>query len=150
MDHGQTEGMGYVTMENGKRPAMDHSTMDGMDQCAMGRDGTQPSDQEPMDRETMDHATMDHGTMDMTPLPQGPPPASAGSGPPRAADATWGADAMRASRSALRTEHCGMNVFWFQGDRIEYGARAGRGGHRKRAEKGKRWAERSKREGWGH
>src|SRR3546814_5594996 len=78
-----------------------------------------------MDRETMDHATMDHGTMDMTPLPQGPPPASAGSGPPRAADAIWGADAMRASRSALRTENGGMNVFWFQGDRIEYRAREG-------------------------
>src|SRR3546814_2810422 len=73
----------------------------------------------------MDHATMDHGTMDMTPLPQGPPPASAGSGPPRAADAIWGADAMRASRSALRTENGGMNVFWFQGDRIEYRAREG-------------------------
>src|SRR3546814_17860064 len=103
-------------------PAMDHSTMDGMDQLAMGRDGTQPSDQAPMDRETMDHATMDHGTMDMTPLPQGPPPASAGSGPPRAADAHWGADAMRASRSALRTEHGGMHVFWFQGARTAYRA----------------------------
>src|SRR3546814_3167487 len=110
-------------------PAMDHSTMDGMDQLAMGRDGTQPSDQAPMDRETMDHATMDHGTMDMTPLPQGPPPASAGSGPPRAADAIWGADAMRASRSALRTENGGMNVFWFQGDRIEYRAREGGDGY---------------------
>src|SRR3546814_1768466 len=94
----------------------------------MGRDGTQPSDQAPMDRETMDHATMDHGTMDMTPLPQGPPPASAGSGPPRAADAIWGADAMRASRSALSTENGGMNVFWLQGARIEYRAReAGEG-----------------------
>src|SRR3546814_13880329 len=125
MDHGQTEGMGYVTMENGKRPAMDHSTMDGMDQCAMGRDGTQPSDQEPMDRETLDHATMDHGTMDMTPLPQGPPPASAGSGPPRAADATWGADAMSASRRDLRTETGGMQDLWFQGDGTEYRAREG-------------------------
>src|SRR3546814_6947545 len=97
--------MGHSTMEHSQMPAMDHSTMDGMDQLAMGRDGTQPSEQALMDRETMDHATMDHGTMDMTPLPQGPSPASAGSGTTRAADAIWGADGMRASRSDLHTQN---------------------------------------------
>ena len=77
----------------------------------------------------MDHGTMNHDTMDMAPIPQAPPPAAAGSGPPRAADAIWGAEAMRASRDALRAENGGMNVFWFQGDRAEYRARQGGDGY---------------------
>src|SRR3546814_15325135 len=36
---------------------------------------------------------------------------------------------MRASRSALRTENGGMNVFWFPDDRIEYRAREGGDGY---------------------
>lgn len=104
--------------------AMDHSKMEGMDHSAMGHEATQVPEQTPMD-----HGAMDHGAMDMTPIPEGPPPASAGSGPPRAADAIWGADAMRASRDALRAENGGMNVFWFQGDRAEYRAREGGDGY---------------------
>lgn len=128
-DPGQMEGMDHSTMDHSsmdhsQMPAMDHSTMEGMDHSAMGRDGTQPPEQTPMD-----HSAMEHGEMDMTPIPEGPPPASAGSGPPRAADAIWGADAMRASRNALRTENGGMNVFWFQGDRAEYRAREGGDGY---------------------
>lgn len=73
----------------------------------------------------MDHNTMDHGAMgDAAPASPGPvmetpPPADAGSGPPRAADAIWGADAMRASRDDLRRSHGDFPVFWFQGDRFE-------------------------------
>jgi copper resistance protein B len=54
-----------------------------------------------------------------------PPPASAGSGPPRAADAIWGAEAMAASREELRKTHGDFPVFWFQGDRIEAQLREG-------------------------
>lgn len=90
----------------------------------MGHENTQLPEQTPMD-----HSAMGHGTMDMTPIPEGPPPAAAGSGPPRAADAIWGADTMRASRNALRTENGGMSVFWFQGDRAEYRAREGVDGY---------------------
>ena len=110
MDHSQMQGMDHSTM--------DHSKMEGMDHSAMGHKNTQQPEQT-----TMDHGAMGHGTMDMTPIPEGAPPAAAGSGPPRAADAIWGADAMRASRNALRTENGGMKVFWFQGDRAEYRAR---------------------------
>lgn len=68
---------------------------------------------------------MDHGVKDdpapTSPGPdmETPPPAEAGSGPPRAADAIWGAEAMRASREDLRRNHGDFAVFWFQGDRFE-------------------------------
>lgn len=116
MDHGQMKGVDHSTM--------DHSKMEGMDHSSMGHENTQLPEQTPMD-----HSAMGHGTMDMTPIPEGPPPAAAGSGPPRAADAIWGADTMRASRNALRTENGGMSVFWFQGDRAEYRAREGVDGY---------------------
>jgi copper resistance protein B len=54
-----------------------------------------------------------------------PPPPEAGSGPPRAADAIWGADAMAASREELRKTHGDFPVFWFQGDRLEAQVRDG-------------------------
>ncbi|WP_239805610.1 copper resistance protein B [Croceicoccus hydrothermalis] len=79
-----------------------------------------------MDHEAMDHVAMDHSAM---PVPRTAPPAAAGSGPARAADAIWGADAMRASRAALRTEIGGMRYFWFQGERAEYRARKGGDGY---------------------
>lgn len=53
------------------------------------------------------------------PLMETPPPAEAGSGPPRAADAIWGADAMAASRKALADTHGDFAVLWVQGDRFE-------------------------------
>ena len=116
MDHGQMQGMDHSTM--------DHSKMDGRDHSTMAHEDMQLPEQAPMD-----HGAMDHGAMDVTPIPEGPPPAAAGSGPPRAADAIWGAEAMRASRDALRAENGGMNVFWFQGDRFEYRAREGGDGY---------------------
>lgn len=48
-----------------------------------------------------------------------PPPPEAGSGPPRAADAIWGADAMRASRRDLQQTHGDYPLFWFMADRLE-------------------------------
>ncbi|MCV0383703.1 MAG: copper resistance protein B [Erythrobacter sp.] len=149
MDHSQMEvmdhsAMDHSAMDHGQMPAMDHSDMGGMDHATMGHEGMQSSGQAPLDHQAMDHGemdhgamdhgtmddgAMDHGTMDMAPIPQGPPPASAGFGPPRAADAIWGADAMRASRDALRAENGGMSVFWFQGDRAEYRAREGGDGY---------------------
>jgi copper resistance protein B len=48
-----------------------------------------------------------------------PPPPEAGKGPPSAADAIWGADAMRPSRAALKAEGGDMTRFWFMADRAE-------------------------------
>lgn len=72
----------------------------------------------------------DHGEADSQPASPGPvmetpPPAAAGSGPPRAADAIWGADAMQASREDLRRTHGDFPVLWFQGDRVEAQVRDG-------------------------
>jgi copper resistance protein B len=50
----------------------------------------------------MDHSQMDHGSAEDStsispgPTMESPPPPEAGTGPPRAADAIWGAEAMRA------------------------------------------------------
>ncbi len=82
----------------------------------------------------MDHSSMDHdapGSANASPGPEmeTPPPPEAGSGPPRAADAIWGADAMRGSREDLRRTHGDFPVFWFQGDRFEVQAREGRDGY---------------------
>lgn len=75
------------------------------------------------------HAGHDMGDADADPSPgpamETPPPPGAGSGPPRAADAIWGAEAMAASREALRKTHGDFPVFWFQGDRIETQVRDG-------------------------
>ncbi|WP_324291969.1 copper resistance protein B [uncultured Erythrobacter sp.] len=60
-----------------------------------------------------------------SPTMETPPPAEAGSGPPRAADAIWGAEAMAASREELRKTHGDFPVFWFQGDRLETQVREG-------------------------
>ena len=88
--------------------------------------------------EATDHSTMDHGTMaGAGPMPMPTPiptvetatPPAAGTGPARAADAIWGADAMRASREALAQENGGMKTFWFQADRAEYRIREGSDGY---------------------
>lgn len=91
-----------------------------------------------MDHSQMDHSKMDHGKtekpdesrndehaghdMGVTPMSQ---PPQTRSGPPNAADAVWGAEAMQDSRAALYDEHGNMSLFWFQGDRLEYRAREG-------------------------
>ena len=62
-------------------------------------------------------------------VPRAPPPSEAGSGPPRAADAIWGAEAMRASRDGLPSALGDTLYFWVQGDRVEYRAREGDDGY---------------------
>lgn len=75
------------------------------------------------------HAGHDMGDVEQSassgPLMENPPPPEAGSGPARAADAIWGADAMAASRDAIRREHGDFAVFWLQGDRMEAQVREG-------------------------
>lgn len=75
------------------------------------------------------HAGHDMGAMEQPASPgptmETPPPAKAGSGPPRAADAIWGAEAMAASREELVRTHGDFPVFWFQGDRLETQVREG-------------------------
>jgi copper resistance protein B len=56
------------------------------------------------------------------------PPEEAGSGPPRAADAIWGAEAMAPSRNVLKREHGSTVTSWFQADRLEYQVRSGHDG----------------------
>ncbi|MBX7496913.1 copper resistance protein B [Qipengyuania sp. 6B39] len=105
--------------------------------------GHEMGDPAPVDHSQMDHSQMDHSQhtppnsgdvlqglkLDIPPPPERPAPASAGSGPPRAADAIWGAEAMRASRAALKDNHGGQSLVWFQGDRLEYRARDGADGY---------------------
>ena len=55
------------------------------------------------------------------PIARSPPPAA--NGPPRAADAIWGAKAMRPSRDQLRIKNGGQTFTWFMADRAEYRAR---------------------------
>lgn len=92
------------------------------------------------DHSQMDHAAMNHGQMDHAPADgtpaaspgpdmETPPPPEAGSGPPRAADAIFGAEAMRASREELQRNHGDFPVFWFQADRFETQVRSGDDGY---------------------
>lgn len=80
-----------------------------------------------------DHSTMEHSGMDHSQphaMPQLPPPPSAGTGPARAADAIWGADAMRPSREALKVVHGGGGpLFYLMADRLEYRAQEGGDGY---------------------
>ena len=63
------------------------------------------------------------------PAMETPPPPEAGSGPPRAADAIWGAEAMRTSRQDLQAHHGDLPLFWFQADRAELQMRQGDNGY---------------------
>ena len=112
-----------MVMDHG---SMDHSQMD--EQPAMAD----------MDHSTMDHGQMDHEAMDMpgndmadmtAPMADETPPLEAGSGPARAADAIWGADAMRGSRKQLAAENGGMKTLWVMADRAEYRVRDGKNGY---------------------
>ncbi len=60
---------------------------------------------------------------------EAPPPPEAGSGPPRAADAIWSADAMAGSRAELQQMHGDYPLFWFQADRAEMQVRDGADGY---------------------
>lgn len=125
----QQEVMDHSAMEHGE---MEHGKMD------------MPVDQEPMAHSQMDHGSvpmprqeapmdaskMDHASMvDQSPIPAGPPPPEAFSGPAFAADAFVGADKMAASRASVVREVSGVPVYWFQADRAEYRAREGKDGY---------------------
>lgn len=93
-------------------------------------DAAQAQDAMPQEADTADHGQMDHGQMDHGNQDHAAPPlAAAGSGPARAADAIWGAEAMRASRQQLRMEDGGQKRVWFMADRAEYRLREGRDGY---------------------
>ena len=91
-----------------------------------------PATSEQGGMEGMDHSMMQHGAA-ASPSPgpemETPPPPEAGDGPPRAADAIWGADAMRASRRNLQQTHGDYPLFWFQADRAEVRVRDGADGY---------------------
>ncbi|MDT0576450.1 copper resistance protein B [Croceicoccus sp. F390] len=118
----EEEGSAEDTSPTSSAMPMDHSQMDhgSMDRPGVVEDQTTGGE--------MDHSAMGHEAMAMD-IPSGPPLASAGSGPARAADAIWGVEAMRESREQLRDEQGGQKYFWFQGDRVEYRAREGSDGY---------------------
>ena len=104
-----------------KPAAMDHGAMNHAD-MDHGDSPNVPSDQVPMD-----HGAMDHGAHQPAP-PQNSVP-NRETGPIRAADAIWGREAMEPAREELYDEHGNMQIFWFQGDRLEYRARRGEDGY---------------------
>jgi len=117
-DHGSMDHSGHqMPAANQAEPEVDHSQMDHGDR----------GDAEEM-AEPMDHSTMDHGAMDPDTAASATV-SNAESGPPNAADAIWGAEAMRASREAAYDEHGNMRLFWFQGDRAELRMRDGKDGY---------------------
>lgn len=119
-DHGAMDhSMHQMPAADQAEPEVDHSQMDHGD-----RDDAEEM-AEPIDHSTMDHGAMDHGA---TTSPSAPAPQTE-TGPPRAADAIWGAEVMRASREAAYDEHGNMQLFWFQGDRAELRMRDGKDGY---------------------
>ncbi|MEH6789083.1 copper resistance protein B [Parasphingorhabdus sp.] len=101
---------------------MDHKQMDHGGQQMPAEETEAPE----VDHSQMDHGAMGHGSP--APAPSAASP-RAETGRPNAADAIWGAEAMRASREAVHAEHGDMRLFWFQGDRLEYRARGGDDGY---------------------
>lgn len=78
------------------------------------------------------HSVPETGSADVSspgPEMETPPPPEAGSGPPRAADAIWGANAMAPSRAELQQMHGDYPIFWFQADRAEMQVRDGADGY---------------------
>lgn len=90
-----------------------------------------PAPEPPAPSEQDAHAGHDMGQASPSdgPTMETPPPPEAGSGPPRAADAIWGAEAMRASRQDLQAHHGDFPLFWFQADRAEVQLRDGANGY---------------------
>ena len=132
--------------------AQDHGGHDGQPAPAGGAQSSAPAKADPhaghslppvkptraMDHDMMDHGSMNHGSANDTksstdtspgPIMETPQPVEAGSGPARAADAIWGADAMFDPRKSLRESHGDFSVFWFQGDRLEAQFRDGHDGY---------------------
>ncbi|HEY9091371.1 MAG TPA: copper resistance protein B [Parasphingorhabdus sp.] len=83
----------------------------------------QHHDHNTMDQDATDKGAMDHSSHQSAPAAKPSPNSETGTA--NAADAIWGADAMRASRQELYKSHGDMQIFWLQGDRLEYRARSG-------------------------
>ncbi|MEE9434857.1 MAG: copper resistance protein B [Sphingorhabdus sp.] len=100
----------------------DHSAMQHGEKPVAEKEMPEKAEQE-------DHSG--HAGHEMEPMPKPAPQASANaaSGPPNAADAIWGADAMKEAREALYKEHGDTNIYWVQGDRLEHRAREGSNGY---------------------
>jgi copper resistance protein B len=132
--------------------AQDHSVHDGQPAPSAGAQSSPPVQADPhaghslppvhptqpTDHNMMDHGAIKHGSANDSassagvspgPMMETPQPVAAGSGPARAADAIWGADAMFDSRKSLRESHGDFPVFWFQGDRLEAQMRGGHNGY---------------------
>ena len=107
---------------------MDHAA--SMDHSKMNHETLE---QDKADQSAMDHGAMGHDMMEGAASPgpeiETPPPPGAPSSPPRAADAIWGADAMRASRRDLQQTHGDYPLFWFQADRAEVQVRESSDGY---------------------
>lgn len=104
-------------------PAEDH---------AHQHEHTMPADAAPAADPHAGHAmVMPAGGMPgaMAPTVETPPPPAAGTGPARAADAIWGAEAMAPSRAALARGMGAMTLSKVMADRLEYRAREGRDGY---------------------
>ena len=123
---------GACEAEAERHSAMGHTV--AADACAPARDDTGPGKPE-ADGMVMDHSAMNHGAMqhgasrETDAIPDGPAPAAAGSGPPRAADAIWGAAAMAPARAALARENGGQRFGKVLLDRLEYRALDGVDGY---------------------
>jgi copper resistance protein B len=125
-DQHQDQSTHQMPASPDEEPAVDHSKMD---HSQMDHGSAQA---EPVDHNIMDHSQMDHSKMDHQKNHPAKPTTitpNLEAGPIRAADAIWGANAMRASRKALCEEHGNMQLFWFQGDRAEYRVREGDDGY---------------------
>lgn len=121
--------MGQMPMDHGAMKAgasVDAArTADPMDRAPMGPDKMKQRSAQSPPSAPMDHSSMGQMAMDEMPIPQGPPPPQAFSGPVHAADAFAGAEVMEESRAELAKEFSGGTYSWFQGDRVEYRARQG-------------------------
>ncbi len=136
MDHSQMDHSQMGHQEEQQAQASDHH--DHSDHSNHSAPADPPDQSDHSDHAThADHAGQSehsgHGQHDMAthPMPhppQSPQPHQMQSGPPNAADAIWGADAMRKSRAALYSDHGDMALGWVQGDRLEYRARSGADG----------------------
>ncbi|RPF71015.1 copper resistance protein B [Aurantiacibacter spongiae] len=136
---------GEDTAEAASAPAVrsDQADHHAMDHGSMAHGAMEPGTVEDtasgdgaMDHSAMNHAAVDHTAMghsvserESALIPILPPPPEAGFGPPVAADAIWGAEAMHDSRGALARENGRMMTAGLFVDRLEYRSREGEDGY---------------------
>jgi copper resistance protein B len=124
-DHGEHEGHGPTAPAANPAPAPQADPHAGH---IMPSQESTTGAQDPHTGHTMTDADSSESAS-TGPDMETPPPPEAGSGPPRAADAIWGADAMAASRAELQQMHGDYPLFWFQADRAEMQVREGSNGY---------------------